>query len=53
VARVLPLTYTVEALQSALGSGDLSRLALDLGVLVVFAAAFFVLTSWMMARQQD
>ena len=52
-ARVLPLTYTVEALHSALVSGEASGLALDLVVLAVFAAAFFALASWMMARQQD
>jgi hypothetical protein len=40
-------------LQSALVPGEASGLALDLAALAAFAALFFVLASWMMARQQD
>jgi ABC-2 type transport system permease protein len=53
VARVLPLTYTVEALQGALVSDAPPGLALDLAALALFAGLFFVLACVMMARQQD
>ena len=51
VARALPLTYAVEALRAAMGGGDLSRAALDLLVLALFAALFFVLASRTLARR--
>ena len=51
VARVLPLTYAVEAMRAAMGDGDVSRAALDLLMLAAFAIAFFVLASRMLARR--
>ena len=51
VARVLPLTYAVEAMRAAMGDGDVPRAALDLLVLAVFALGFFVLASRTLARR--
>ena len=51
VARVLPLTYAVEAMRAAMGDGDVPRAALDLLVLAVFALVFFVLASRTLARR--
>jgi ABC-2 type transport system permease protein len=51
VARLLPLTYAVEALDIALTGGSPLTAILDLGVLVVFTAAFFGLATWTLARR--
>jgi ABC-2 type transport system permease protein len=51
VARALPLTYAVEALQVALGGGELWLGVLDLAVLMVFALVLFALATWVMARR--
>jgi ABC-2 type transport system permease protein len=51
VARALPLTYAVEAMRAAMGSGETSRALLDLLALAAFTAVFFVLASWTLARR--
>jgi ABC-2 type transport system permease protein len=51
VARALPLTYAIEALEVALVDGRLATAALDLGVLTAFTAAFFGLATWVLARR--
>jgi ABC-2 type transport system permease protein len=51
VARALPLTYTVEALQVALGGGPLSTAVLDVAVLAAFATLFFLLAVPVLARR--
>jgi ABC-2 type transport system permease protein len=51
VARLLPLTYAVEALDIALTGGSPLTAILDLGVLVAFTAAFFGLATWTLARR--
>lgn len=53
VARLLPLTYAVEATRTALGGGRLAAGALDLAVLALFAAAFFGLAARTLARSLD
>ena len=52
VARLLPLTYAVEALDVALAGGSPLTAIADLGVLVAFAAAFFGLATRVLARRQ-
>jgi ABC-2 type transport system permease protein len=51
VARVLPLTYAVEALRVSTTGGDPLRATVDLLVLLAFATVFFVLASWVLARR--
>jgi ABC-2 type transport system permease protein len=51
VARLLPLTYAVEALDVAMTGGSPLTAILDLGGLVVFTAAFFGLATWTLARR--
>jgi ABC-2 type transport system permease protein len=51
VARLLPLTYAVEALRVAVTGGDLLRALLDLLVLAVFTAVFFWLALRTLARR--
>jgi ABC-2 type transport system permease protein len=51
VARVLPLTYAVEAMRAAVGGGEVSRALLDLVVLGAFALVFFALASRTLARR--
>jgi ABC-2 type transport system permease protein len=51
VARVLPLTYAVEALQVAMGSAELWLGILDLAVLLGFAVVLFALATQVMARR--
>jgi ABC-2 type transport system permease protein len=53
VARLLPLTYTVEALRSALAGRPLLNSGLDLLALVVFAVILFVLAARMLAARLD
>ena len=53
VARLLPLTYAVEALRAALTGGTLSGAALDLLVLALFAAGLFGLATRALARRLD
>lgn len=51
VARALPLTYAVEALQAAMAGGEPLLGVFDLVVLAAFTAVFFGLASWALARQ--
>ncbi len=51
VARFLPLTYTVEALQIALEGGSLGRAGLALVVLATFAGVFFVFATRTLRRR--
>ncbi len=53
VARVLPLTYSVEALQVALSGGPSAVAALDLAVLAAFTAALFAGTTFVLRRKLD
>jgi len=51
VARALPLTYAVEALDIAMIGGSFTTAIVDLGVLAVFTAIFFGLAAWALARR--
>jgi len=51
VARALPLTYAVEALHAGMRGGAVSLAMLDLAVLAGFAAVFFGLAVWVLARR--
>jgi len=51
VARLLPLTYAVEALRAALFGGPPALAALDLLALTGFAAVLFVLAARMLAQR--
>jgi len=51
VARMLPLTYAVEALNVAISGGELLRALLDLLVLAVFAAACFAFGVRVLSRR--
>jgi ABC-2 type transport system permease protein len=53
VARLLPLTYAVEALRAALTGGTLVNSALDLVVLALFAATLFGLATRTLAQRID
>ncbi len=50
VARLLPLTYAVEALRAALTGGTLLGATLDLVVLTLFSAVVFALATRMLAH---
>jgi ABC-2 type transport system permease protein len=52
-ARLLPLTYSVEALRVALSDGSWATAALDLGVLAVFSVGLFLLAVYTMARRAE
>ena len=51
VARLLPLTYAVEALQAGLGGTPPSGALLDLAVLAAFVAVLFALAARTLARR--
>ena len=53
VARALPLTYAVEAIQGALTGAVSWTLGLDLLILTVFAVAFFGLAVMVLTRKLD
>jgi ABC-2 type transport system permease protein len=53
VARLLPLTYAVEALRTALAGGGLGESALDLMVLTLFAVVLFGFATRTLARRLD
>jgi ABC-2 type transport system permease protein len=53
VARVLPLTYAVEAMQGALTGAAPWTLELDLLILTAFAMAFFGLAVMVLTRKLD
>ena len=53
LARILPLTYSVEALHTAL-LGQISwQIALDLGVLAAFSILLFALAVLILQRRLD
>ena len=51
IARLLPLTYSVEALRTALAGGSLLDGALDLIVLAIFTTVLFSLAVYVLARR--
>ena len=51
VARAMPLTYVIEALEVATIEGRLVTAVIDLGILTVFSAAFFGLATWVLTRR--
>lgn len=51
VARLLPLTYAVEALDAAMQGGMSIAAGVDLAVLAAFAALFFGVATWVLARR--
>jgi ABC-2 type transport system permease protein len=51
VAHLMPLTYAVEALKKAMIGGSFSSAIVDLVALVLFAALFFGLATWILARR--
>lgn len=51
VARLLPLTYGVEALQVALSGDAVWRAGVDLAALAGFTAVFFSLATWILRRR--
>ena len=53
VARLLPLTYSVEAFQAALNGGPWALLALDLVALAAFTLALFALAVRALARSLE
>jgi ABC-2 type transport system permease protein len=50
LARLFPLTYSVEALRAALSGGTWATAVLDLGALVVFSLVLFLLAVFTLAR---
>jgi ABC-2 type transport system permease protein len=53
VARLLPLTYSVEALRAALSGGSWMTAAIDLAVLLAFSLGLFYLAVRSLARRID
>jgi ABC-2 type transport system permease protein len=53
VARLLPLTYAVEALRVALAGGSTLTAVVDIAVLVGFTALFFGLATWVLAKRVE
>jgi len=51
LARLFPLTYSVETLRAALSGGSWATAALDLGALAVFSVTLFVLAVYTLARR--
>jgi len=51
VARALPLTYVIEALDVAIIDGRLTTAVADLGILAAFTAVFFGLAAWVLKRR--
>ena len=51
IARLLPLTYSVEALRVALSGGSSVIAAIDLGALAAFSLIFFILAVTTLARR--
>ncbi len=51
VARALPLTYTVEALRTALGGAGAGRPGLDLLALLAFTVGLYLATAAILARR--
>jgi len=53
LARLLPLTYSVEALRAALSGGSWATAALDLAVLAAFSLVLFLLAAYTLGRRID
>jgi ABC-2 type transport system permease protein len=53
IARLLPLTYSVEALRAALSGGSWATAALDLAALMGFSLGLFFLAVRILARRID
>jgi ABC-2 type transport system permease protein len=51
VARLLPMTYAVEALDVAMTGGSSATAIVDLGILAAFTVAFFGLATWGLSRR--
>jgi len=51
VARALPLTYAVEALEVATGDGRIITAVVDLGILTALTAVFFALSTRVLKRR--
>ena len=51
VARALPLTYAVEALEVAISDGRIITAVVDLGILTALTAVFFALSTWVLKRR--
>jgi ABC-2 type transport system permease protein len=51
VARTLPLTYAIEALEVATMHGRLMTAVIDLWILAAFTAVFFTLATWVLGRR--
>ncbi len=53
IARLLPLTYSVEALRAALTGGRWETVWLDLGFLAIFSLCLYSLAVYTLARRLD
>jgi len=53
VARLLPLTYAVEAMNAAMMGGSWATATIDLLALAAFSALFFVLATRVLARRLE
>jgi ABC-2 type transport system permease protein len=53
IARLLPLTYSGEALRTALSGGAWSTAALDLVILAAFSLGLFLLAVYILARRLE
>jgi ABC-2 type transport system permease protein len=53
LARLFPLTYSVEALRAALSGGTWATVALDLGALAAFSLVLFLLAVFTLARRVE
>ncbi|MBN1246885.1 MAG: ABC transporter permease [Anaerolineae bacterium] len=51
LARLMPLTYSVEGLRAALGQGRLDVALMDIAVLLAFTAVLFALSVQVLARR--
>ncbi|MFH0849847.1 MAG: ABC transporter permease [Candidatus Bathyarchaeota archaeon] len=53
VTRALPLTYSVEALRSAMGGGATSTYIMDMVALALFSTVLIALATWLLERSRD
>jgi len=51
--RALPLTYSVEALRSAIRGGETMTYVLDMAALVLFSVALVASATWLLDRSRD
>jgi ABC-2 type transport system permease protein len=52
-ARLLPLTYSVEALRSAMVGGATPTYILDMAALTIFSVALVIGSAWLLDRSRD